>query len=74
MRRLGWEPEDAQDLTQDFFARLLDKQYLKLANPQRGRFRTFLLTSLGRFLTNEWEKRRALKRGGGANRSLGGHG
>jgi len=46
-----------------FFARLLDNQYLKLADPQRGRFRTFLLTSLSRFAASEWEKRRALKRG-----------
>ncbi len=63
VRRLGWGPEDAQDLTQDFFARLLDRQYLKLADPRRGRFRSFLLTSIGRFAASEWEKRRALKRG-----------
>ena len=63
VRRLGWGPEDAQDLTQDFFARLLDKQYLKLADPRRGRFRTFLLTSRSRFAATEWEKRRASKRG-----------
>jgi len=66
-RRQGRGPEDAQDLTQSFFARLLEKGYLKLANPQRGRFRTFLLTSLGNFTINEWEKGRALKRGPGCN-------
>jgi len=65
VRRQGKKPEDAQDLTQEFFARLLRKQYLKLADPQRGRFRTFLLTALRHFMTNEWEKSRAAKRGGG---------
>jgi RNA polymerase sigma-70 factor (ECF subfamily) len=63
VRRRGWGAEDAQDLTQDFFARLLDKDYLNLAHRERGRFRTFLLTSLDHFLSNEWDKRRALKRG-----------
>jgi len=70
VRRQGKGPEDAQDLTQEFFARLLEKQYLKLADPQRGRFRTFLLTSLGRFVTTEWVKSRALKRGAGQTMSL----
>jgi RNA polymerase sigma-70 factor (ECF subfamily) len=65
VRRQGRSAEDAQDLTQDFFARLLEKQYLKLADPQRGRFRTFLLTALGHFLINDWEKSRAQKRGSG---------
>ena len=65
VRRLGWGPEDAQDLTQAFFARLLERHYLQLADQERGRFRTFLLTSLKRFLTDEWEKARAQKRGGG---------
>src|SRR3989442_1736107 len=49
VRRQGYSPEDAQDLTQDFFARLLEKNYLSRANPQRGRFRSFLLTSLQNF-------------------------
>lgn len=70
VRRLGKNPEDAQDLTQDFFARLLERKHLKLADPRRGRFRTFLLTSLSRFVTNEWEKSRALKRGAGQIESL----
>jgi len=65
VRRQGKSPEDAQDLTQEFFARLLEKQYLKLADPLRGRFRTFLLTSLDHFVRNEWAKSCALKRGAG---------
>ena len=65
VRRQGRSPEDAQDLTQEFFARLLEHKYVRLADPQRGRFRTFLLSSLKNFLINEWEKARATKRGGG---------
>jgi len=65
VRRQGRSAEDAQDLTQEFFARLLEKQYLKLADPLRGRFRTFLLGSLKNFLINEWEKNHTLKRGAG---------
>lgn len=65
VRRQGKSAEDAQDLTQEFFARLLEKQYFKLADPQRGRFRTFLLTSLKRFLINEWNKTNREKRGSG---------
>jgi RNA polymerase sigma factor (sigma-70 family) len=64
-RRAGHSPEDAQDLTQDFFARLLEKKYLKLANQERGRFRSFLLKSLQHFLVNEWVRSQAQKRGGG---------
>ena len=64
VRRQGHAASDAQDLTQDFFARLLERKYLRLADPQRGRFRTFLLSSLKHFLINEWEKSRATKRGG----------
>jgi len=65
VRRLGWGPEDAQDLTQQFFARFLERKYLERADPERGRFRSFLLTSLKHFLTDEWEKLRTQKRGGG---------
>jgi RNA polymerase sigma-70 factor (ECF subfamily) len=65
VRRQGNSPEDAQDLTQDFFARLLEKKYLQLADPDRGKFRAFLLKSLKHFLVNEWEKGRTQKRGGG---------
>lgn len=56
---------DAQDLTQAFFERLLEKDYLADADPDRGRFRAFLLTSFKHFLANEWDKRNARKRGGG---------
>jgi RNA polymerase sigma factor (sigma-70 family) len=56
---------DAQDLTQGFFARLLDKNYLAKADRERGKFRTFLLRSLKNFLANEWKRAGRLKRGGG---------
>jgi RNA polymerase sigma factor (sigma-70 family) len=65
VRRRGHSPEDAQDLTQEFFARLLEHNWLAQADQARGRFRTFLLTAMARFLANEWDKVRALKRGGG---------
>ena len=65
VRRRGHSPEDAQDLTQEFFARLLERKWLARADQARGRFRTFLLVALERFLANEWDKVRALKRGGG---------
>lgn len=64
VRRLGHGPHDAQDLTQDFFARVLEKGYLKAADRERGRFRTFLLVALKRFLANEWDRQHAQKRGG----------
>ncbi len=66
VRRLGHLPHDAQDLTQAFFAELLRKEYFRAADRQRGKFRSFLLTSLRHFMTHEWEKACALKRGGGA--------
>jgi len=65
VRRQGRSAEDAQDLTQEFFARLLERNAVRLADRERGRFRTFLLSSLKNFLINEWEKARAAKRGGG---------
>ena len=65
IRRQGRSPEDAQDLTQEFFARLLKRKCLKLADPGRGRFRTFLLSSLKHFLINEWKQSNCQKRGGG---------
>lgn len=65
VRRQGHSFADAQDLTQEFFARLLDRKYLRLADRNRGRFRTFLLTSLKHFLINEWSKVNREKRGGG---------
>ena len=64
VRRIGHSPHDAQDLTQEFFARLLEKNSLTAADESRGRFRSFLLASLKHFLANEWDKARAQKRGG----------
>ncbi len=64
VRRKGVGPDDAQDLTQQFFLRLLQGNRLALANPARGRFRTFLLSSLQNFLVNEWVKASREKRGG----------
>ena len=64
-RRRGYRPHDAQDLTQEFFSRLLDGRLLARADPHRGRFRSFLLAAMNHFLANEWEKARARKRGGG---------
>lgn len=65
VRRRGHDPNEAQDLTQEFFARLIEKNYLHSADPTKGRFRSFLLTAVERFLTNEWIKARRQKRGGG---------
>jgi RNA polymerase sigma factor (sigma-70 family) len=65
VRRRGYSIEDAQDLTQAFFARVLERHWLADAQQAKGRFRTFLLTAMERFLANEWDKARALKRGGG---------
>jgi DNA-directed RNA polymerase specialized sigma24 family protein len=65
IRRQGLSPHDAQDLTQAFFARLLEKNYLAAVVPGKGKFRSFLLASLKHFLANEWDKARAQKRGGG---------
>jgi RNA polymerase sigma factor (sigma-70 family) len=65
VRRRGNGPEDAQDLTQAFFAYLLEKQCLGRADPARGRFRTFLLHALENFLANEWRREHRLKRGAG---------
>jgi RNA polymerase sigma-70 factor (ECF subfamily) len=65
VRRRGHAPEDARDLTQDFFATLLEKNYLARADRQRGRFRTFLLTAINNFLHHQHERASTLKRGGG---------
>jgi RNA polymerase sigma-70 factor (ECF subfamily) len=65
VRRRGYSTEEAQDLTQEFFARLLAKDWLDLADNRRGRFRSFLLASLNHFLANEWHRARCKKRGGG---------
>jgi RNA polymerase sigma factor (sigma-70 family) len=66
LRRQGREPVDAQDLTQEFFARLIEKEWLVSVAPARGKFRAWLLASIRHFLTNEWNRERAQKRGGGA--------
>lgn len=65
VRRQGHGPHDAQDLTQAFFAKLLEKDYLRAVERERGRFRTFLSVAVKRFLANEWDRLRRLKRGGG---------
>ena len=65
VRRRGHSAPDAQDLTQAFFARLLEKQSLRIADPERGKFRSFLLASVDHFLANERDRARAQKRGGG---------
>jgi RNA polymerase sigma factor (sigma-70 family) len=65
VRGAGRSPPDAQDLTQEFFVRLLTKDFLRLVTPEKGRFRTFLRMALTRFMANEWERAHAQKRGGG---------
>ena len=66
VRRKGHGHEDASDLTQAFFARFLERRYLKSVDANLGKFRTFLLTSMTHFLANEWDKTQAQRRGGGA--------
>jgi RNA polymerase sigma factor (sigma-70 family) len=65
IRRHGHGPEDAQDLTQGFFAHLLENEAVAKADPARGKFRAFLLSSLRHFLANERERAQAQKRGSG---------
>ncbi len=65
IRRRGNGPVEAEDLTQAFFARLLEKDLLGDLTPGMGRFRSFLLTALKHFLANEWDRARSQKRGGG---------
>jgi DNA-directed RNA polymerase specialized sigma24 family protein len=64
IRRLGYAQEDAEDLTQAFFARVVEKQYLRDFEQQRGRFRSFLLAAVKHFVANERDWSRAQKRGG----------
>jgi len=66
VRRRGFSPPDAEDLTQEFFARFLAHDWVANADREKGRFRTFLLSAMNHFLANEWDKARAQKRGGGA--------
>jgi RNA polymerase sigma-70 factor (ECF subfamily) len=65
VRRQGQTVDRAQDLTQEFFARLLEKDFLGAVEPARGRFRAFLLAACKHFLANERDRERARKRGGG---------
>jgi RNA polymerase sigma-70 factor (ECF subfamily) len=65
VRRQVDDVHEAQDFTQAFFARLLEQRLFEAADPDRGRFRAFLLTACKRFLINEWHKDHAAKRGGG---------
>jgi len=64
VRRRGHTKEDAEDLTQAFFASFVQKNYLEKLSAERGRFRAFLLASLKHFLANEWNKSQRQKRGG----------
>jgi DNA-directed RNA polymerase specialized sigma24 family protein len=66
IRQRGHDPEKAADLTQDYFARLLEKRTLSAADPVKGRFRSFLRTDCGYFLADARDRENALKRGGGA--------
>jgi DNA-directed RNA polymerase specialized sigma24 family protein len=64
VRRKGHGPDDAQDLTQEFFAQLIAKEHLRLADRNKGRFRSFLLATLDYFLAREWSRAHRQKRGG----------
>jgi len=66
LRRRGYAPDQAQDLTQEFFMRVLEGRYLDRADPEKGRFRSFILTSLKFFAADEQDRQRAQKRGGTA--------
>ncbi|MBP7936896.1 MAG: hypothetical protein KA354_19820 [Phycisphaerae bacterium] len=65
VRRRGHQPEDTAHLTQACFARFLENKHVCLADRARGRFRSFLLSSLQHFLDDEWDRAGAAKRGGG---------
>lgn len=66
VRREGYAPAEAQDLTQEFFSRLLEKHWLDDVRPGKGRFRSFLLAAVKHLLANEWKRAHRQKRGGGA--------
>ena len=66
IRAQGHGPEESRDLTQGFFTEFLDKDFLSSVDPDKGRFRSFLLASLRHFLSHERDRERALKRGGSA--------
>jgi len=65
VRRRGYDAQEAQDLTQEFFLRLLTNDHLSHADRSRGRFRSYLLVALNHFLTDDWRRGQAAKRGGG---------
>lgn len=65
VRKRGYSPHDAEDLTQEFFARLLARKDVATVNRARGKFRSYLLAAINHFLSDEWDKARAQKRGGG---------
>lgn len=65
VRREGYPHQDAEDLTQGFFERLMEKRYLNQVDPARGRFRSFLVAALKHFLSDQRDRERAAKRGGG---------
>ncbi len=67
VRRRGHPEHEAQDLTQEFFARLLDKDYLRAVDRAKGKFRSFLLAAIEHFLAKEWRRANAQKRGGGVD-------
>jgi RNA polymerase sigma-70 factor (ECF subfamily) len=66
VRRRGHEAHEAQDLTQEFFARLLENDFLRAVDRSKGKFRSFMLAALEHFLAKQWRRSRAQKRGGGA--------
>lgn len=66
VRRKGYPVEEAQDLTQEFFARFIEHGYIQSVDQERGKFRSFLRASMSHFLANEWNRARTQKRGGGA--------
>jgi RNA polymerase sigma factor (sigma-70 family) len=65
VRRQGYNADDAKDLTQEFFSRLLEKNYLRTIDRQKGKFRSFLLAAMEHFLAKHWRDSHRLKRGGG---------
>lgn len=65
VRRCGQSPHDAQDLTQEFFCRLLEKRWLAAADREKGKLRTFLIVALKKFMAMEWRRESAQRRGGG---------
>src|SRR5262249_57591200 len=65
IRRRGYLPEQAQDLTQEFFLRILDGAFFERANPEKGRFRSFLLGAVQNFLSDATDREKSQKRGGG---------